>query len=545
MATRKHSVPKIASPTVLDRLIGYVDPAAGHRRLIARTKFEMLDSYAGASKSKRSLRSWFTRGQSADADLLGELPTLQERSRDMIRNDPVATSAYNTSATHVVGSGLRLEATLDHRLVGFSEQQARDWEGETEQDFRMWAESVNADATRSQNFYGLQDLAFRSAFESGDVFALLPMIARRGSPYQLAVQLIEADRVSNEDNKTPTPTLSGGIQMDVHGAPTHVHILKQHPGGLGRVSREWDVVPVYGEKSGRRNVLHLYRRLRPGQTRGVPELAPVMEPLRQLGQYTGYELQKAMIQSLFTVFIHNAGGDEPSPLESAVSSDGPNGSDRAVSDWDGKLGAGLAVDLDGAADITMASATSPNPGFDPFFVAIVRMTGASIGIPYEVLIKHFTSSYSASKAAMNEAWAFFKCRRSWLADGFCQPIYQAFLEEAIALGRIQAPGYFNDPLRQWAFSQSMWVGDGRGSLEPLREAKAIGELMDRGITTGQRAALNYDGSNYEQNLRQIAREKALAHAAERPAAGQRFDEDDPDMIDPDDIDDEETDANAY
>jgi capsid protein len=55
-----------------------------------------------------------------------------------------------------------------------------------------------------------------------------------------------------------------------------------------------------------------------------------------------------------------------------------------------------------------------------------------VEIPFEILIKHFTASYSAAQAALVEAWKFFSARRSWMADKFCQPVYELVIAEAVA-----------------------------------------------------------------------------------------------------------------
>ena len=49
-------------------------------------------------------------------------------------------------------------------------------------------------------------------------------------------------------------------------------------------------MPAFGAATGRRNVLHPFRRTRPGQTRGIPYLAPVMELVKQLGRYSEAEV---------------------------------------------------------------------------------------------------------------------------------------------------------------------------------------------------------------------------------------------------------------
>lgn len=139
--------------------------------------------------------------------------------------------------------------------------------------------------------------------------------------------------------------------------------------------------------------------------------------------------------------------------------------------------------------------------------------GVALGLPFEVLIKHFTSSYSAARAALLEAWAFFKCRRVWLAGSFCQPIYAGWMEEAVALGRIAAPGFFDDPLKRWAYLASQWVGDGPGAIDPLKEVQAAQTRLAIGITTLSEETLGYDGGDWETKHPQQAHERRLREAA--------------------------------
>ena len=497
--------------TLLDRAIGYLAPVWGARRYQARVMQAMAQSYIGASKSRRSMAGWLTRGGSADADTLMELPELRNRSRDLARNAPIATGALNTVVTKVVGTGLALQSRVRRDVLGLTEEEASNWQRETEMEFALWAESSECDLTRHQNFYGLQELAFRSTLESGDLLVLLPFVKRPASPYGIKLQLIEADRITNKDSVRDTPRLAGGVEMDADGAPIAYHILKQHPGGIDRLATEWDIVPAYGAQTGRRNAIHLYRRLRPGQTRGVPYLAPVIEPLKQLDRYTEAEIMAAVVSGMFSVFIKTE-GDGLSPLESAVSGMAPAGSDRLESNWDGKLSSGLVAELKPGEDIVSANPGRPNAAFDPFCTAVLRQIGVALELPYEVLIKHFTSSYSAARAALLEAWAMFRCRRDWLANYLCQPIYETWMEEAVARGRIEAPGFLDDPLLRHAWLGSQWVGDGPGAIDPLKEVEAARSRLEIGVSTLAEETMLHDGGDWELKHAQQVKEHQLREA---------------------------------
>lgn len=497
-------------PNLVDRAISYFDPVKGLERYRARAMQLTAESYIGASKTRRSMTGWLTRPKSADGDTLLELPELRTRSRDLERNAPIATGALSTVRTKVVGTGLALQSRVNRKVLGISEEEASEWQRRTEMEWTLWAESPDCDLTRQQNFYGLQDLAFRSALASGDVLVLMPYLLRSSGPYGLKLQLIEADRMANPANKRDTPELASGVEMDKDGAPIAYHVLKQHPGGIGRLAGgELDRVPAFGAQTGRRNAIHLYQRSRPGQSRGVPYLAPVIETLKQLDRYTEAEIAAAVVAGLFAVFVKSE-GDGLSPLESATLGITPaSGGDTPQAGWDGKLSAGLVADLRPGEDIVSANPGRPNAAFDPFMVSILRQVGMALELPYEVLIKHFQSSYSAARAALLEAWAHFRCRRSWLATYLCQPIYEVWIEEAIALGRIVAPGFFFDPLVRHAWLGCQWVGDGPGSIDPLKEVTAARERVALTISTLAEETMLHDGGDWEVKHEQRVKEEKL------------------------------------
>lgn len=504
----------------IDRAIEAVSPRWAGKRLQARVGHALAaqsGGYHGASNGRRSLAGWNPLAADADSDTLRDLPALRARSRDMVRNAPVAGGALNTEVTHVVGSGLSLQCAIDAQLLGLSKEQADAWQQDTERKFNAWFESTDCDITRTQNGYGLQDLAYRSELESGDVCALLTKAPFARGPVKLALQLIEADRLSNPDRKPDTATLVAGVEMDANGAPVKYHFASANPltrgGAAARKGVQWAEVAAFGSRTGRRNVLHLFRRIRPGQTRGIPMLAPVIEPLKQLERYTEAELMAAVVSGMFTVFIETEGNTtlQPSALE--------GGSGASADGWDGKLGNGLVVELGKNEKISSANPGRPNALFDPFVASIIRQIGMLLQIPYEVLVKHYTSSYTAARAAMLDAWRHFRGRRSHLADDLCQPIYAAWLDEAVAAGYVQAKGYFASDLVRRAWQGALWIGDGPGVLDPAKEIDAAERRVALTISTLEAESVLHDGGKWRAKLRQRQREQQLLLASGlQPAA---------------------------
>lgn len=467
-----------------------------------------IGGYEGAGYRER-IAYWQPGNADADGSSVSDLRELRNRSRDLIRNAPIATGAIETSVTHVVGTGLSLQSRIDATALGMSEDQARAWQTQAEREWRLWCESTYCDTTREQDFYELQELAFRSFLESGDVFVLLPEVEEVGWPYRLTAQVIEADRISNENGKADTAECAQGIERNARGAPFAAWIADRHPGQrtVGGPAK-WTRVPFRGE-SGRVNLLHLKRKLRPGQTRGIPALAPIVSLLKQLERFSNAEVDAAVNSAAMAVFVKM----DPVAFGDLFTESSQASLVQDAQRWDGTLKAGAAVNLLPGEEIQSPTPGRPNPEFEPFFAAIVKQIGVALNVPFEVLMKHFNASYSASRAALLDAWRTFRKWRAWLASKLCQPIYEELLAEAILSGRIAAPGFFADPSIRKAWCGSAWNGDGPGSIDPAKEAEAAEKRMDIGLTSLAEEKVAYDGGDWESTLRQREQEVSARKAA--------------------------------
>lgn len=491
----------------IDRAIAAVSPGWAARRLRSRVQLGAMGGGFEGASSSRALQRWTPPGRSADADLLPDLGQLRNRSRDLVRNNPLAGGAIKTVRTNVVGTGLKLKAKVDRDALALTEEQAEAWERAAEREWRIWSRSPDCDAMRTSTFAQLQALAFQSVLENGDAFVLNLAMERPQQPYALTLQLIEADRVSNPEHRRDAPEMAGGIERDRFGAPVAYWIASSHPGDLpGTRKRTWTRVEAFGRRSGRRNVLHLYQPERIGQSRGTPYLAPVIEAFRQLGNYSQAELVAAVANACFSIVTKTESGGHltPSPLANSASKEGAGELARV----DMELEPGLIVEgLRPGEDMASFAPGRPNDAFDPFVQAVLRQIGVALELPYEILIKHFTASYSAARAALLEVWKFYRMRRAWLASGLCQPVYENLITEVVARGRLEAPGFFEDPAVRAAWLGADWIGPSPGQIDPLKEAQAAEKLIDTGISTLAEQTAAITGGDWEENLRQRGAEQ--------------------------------------
>lgn len=459
--------------------------------------------WRGASNTLRSMLSWLPSIGSPTSDLpADEQRTLRARSRDAFRGHMVARAALTRSRTNIVGTGLMARPSIDHEALGIDPEQAEAINKDVRSRWESWAEDpAECDAEATLDFYGQQGLTLLSSMLSGDVFALTPYEVRFGGQTGLKVQLVEADRVSNPNDTMDTVTRVDGVELGALGRPLGYWIRSNHPGDelLATSMPRWDYVSAYGEETGRRRVLHVWNdKERPGQVRGAPFLAPILEPLVQLERWGRNELMAAVVSALFTVFIKkqaealDADGNPIAAFGDQTTADPPTLA----------LGNGAVVDLAPGEEPIFANPSRPNAQFDPFFMALVKQIGAALELPLDELLLHYQSSYSAARAAMLQAWRFYTARRWLLTQQFCQPIYGLWFDEQVAAGRISAPGYA-DPERRRAWTRCLWIGPARGAMDEEKEANAAKTRIEIGVSneTIETAAMTGEDWNTVQAQR--------------------------------------------
>lgn len=473
---------------------------------------------AGASWRKKAVKGFNAPSGSPHEDIDFNNYTLRQRARMLYMAAPIATSAIKTNRTNVVGVGLKLKSRIDREVLELTPEQAEEWQKTTEREFSLWAMNKRAcDATGMNNFFGLQQLALISWLLSGDCIGVIKQYkVDRLLPYSLRVHLVESDRVATPGKygngaamyyttgKNPKTgnTIYDGVEVDKNGMVVAYHIRSTYPFEIGEKTTEWTRVLAYQEHTGLPNVVHVIDCERPDQYRGVSYLAQVIEPLLQLRRYSESELMAAVVESFFTAFIKTNAPTDENPFN-AVEED-PPGEPKGPNEY--SMGPGQINIMEPGEDVSFADPKRPAGGFDAFVTAVSSQIGAALEVPADLLLKKFNASYSASRAALLEAWKAFKMRREWLADDFCRPIYEVWMSEAVARGRIYAPGFFENPAIRNAYLGSEWLGPSQGQLDPTKEITAEILACSEGFSTHEQSTVRLNGGQWDANVEQLHRE---------------------------------------
>ena len=515
----------------IDRAVGILSPKAEMQRSGIRMAHRQMSRFATAYDGAKGGRRWHNRAVSsgsADADLDGDtLETLRMRSRDRYRNDAIARAALNSLTDNVVGVGFRPQLRLPWKLLGITEERARDLAAEAMLLWEEWGSSKACDSTGRCSILDQQALWFSQVLLNGDAGVAPVMIKDPRSRFELKLETIEADRIDTPMGLRDPSGIRNGVELGQHGQPIAYWVAREHPGdelliqGRRRMrgKRKFRRIPAFAP-TGRENLLHLCPIERPGQSRGAPLLAPVLDLFKDLDDYFEAELVAAQVAACFAVFITT-----PDPWGTANS--------RVAKDSAGKKNREEEISPGGVyyqapgEEVSTANPGRPNAVFEAFILAVTRRLTGALGIPYEVALRDFSgTTYSQARASLLEARRMFARRQRWLIAHACQPVWRMLLEEAWLKGLIDFPDDFAERIHLW--TRTHWVTPGFGLIDPDKEAKAMVTQLEAGVTTRAKLTAAIDGDTVEDVTEQLgAEERMRADAGLAGGGGSSQNGDDP------------------
>ena len=452
------------------------------------------------ARALRQFKNWLASRGSPDGEILADLPRLRYRCRDLHKNNAIARAAEEAIIRNVIGPGLKMQTAVDYATLSRelnittdeAEKLADDFEQKIESAWHAYYNSTACDARGVSDGPEKTRLALSSVLQSGDVFATFPRV--NGFP---RLGLIEADQVQNPDGRFSTSDLRDGVQIDEHGAPVGYWVNANQE----TWPQKLQFIPKYGNESGRALILHLFREERPGQNRGIPWVAPVIEQLKNLDGYEKSEITAALVSSFLTYFIKKPLGASGNVLPGAQ-----NETEEALGP-DFQAGPAAMLELPPGWDMVANNPARPNANAVGFIESVLKKIGSALGVPFEMLLSHYTTSFTSARAARIEFWKTVMVWRSWLTENFLRVWYEEFLTDAIISGRVDAPGFFASETLRRAWAGSNWYGPALGQINEKIETDAIAAVIGIGGKSATAAFAEAYGTDYEDTIRAIKRER--------------------------------------
>jgi capsid protein len=399
--------------------------------------------------------------------------TLRVRSRYEFHNNSYLMGICRTVANYVVGTGPRLQMlTPDKKLNALIETLWNDWAKEIRLADTLWL-------MRLARLY------------NGESFALLRTNPRLVCPVKLDVFQVEADQVSSPlfglyPAQYPDQHFDG-VVLDPYGRPLEYHVLRQHPGAYGAfviLGYQFDAWPA-------RYVLHDYKRIRPGQQRGIPELVPALSLIAKLRRYTDAVVAAAETAADIALAVETQGPADPTDDSTAM-----NAFDTV------EFRPRMGTVLPDGYKISQIKAEQPTTTFDMFANMLLREICRCLDLPA------IFASLDARDANMSSAYVVTQpFARSIEVDraGYnlqLDRILDEFLTEAI-----RVPGALPGELPNEFPHHWMWPSIGNHA-DPDKVASAQQIRLSSGTTSIPREFAK-DGLDWEAEQEQDAKSMGI------------------------------------
>jgi lambda family phage portal protein len=428
-------------------------------------------------RAVRSFRGLDYGSSRAEADLSvqiarGELSLLRRLSRDAEQNSAPVQRWLGLLEVNVLGpKGIRFESLADGD---------KDREVVTALWLR-WGESASLDGGLTWTEFAA--LALRSAARDGEAFV-------RKHSAELALEILDpAVFEEGFEGKGPEGRIRQSIETDTDGRPV---AYWANPGtGAPRIR-----IPA-GE------ILHLFRRTRPGQLRGVPWAAPVLDSLSLLRRYKIAELRAAIAQSEQIGFL----------TEDVDADLGIDDDEDALPPIDlhlGDAGSTRVLELPAGKKFEAMPANHPSSGFSSFVAATRDEVAAGLGVAgFSLSSSYAEVNFSAGRIGLDLERDQYRTLQAWLIRNLHRPVYLWWLDrESLSLEspiRLRAPFFRNHK----------WVPRGFPSIRPQEEAATNKEELQQGTTSITRI-LAERGTSVESVIEERRRESEAFKAAGLP-----------------------------
>ena len=412
--------------------------------------------------------------------------TLRTRARYEVQNNSYARGIVSTLANDVVGTGPRLQMLTD----------SDDANRRIEHDFAVWARRVHLPAKlRTIRMARCQD---------GEAFAYMAQNPNLKSNVRLDLQLIEADRVTDDELNVDESTVDG-ITFDPFGNPKSYKVLKNHPGGTASFDLDFKVIRA-------EDMIHVFRQDRPEQHRGIPEITSALPLFAHLRRFT-----------LAVVSAAEAAADFAGVLYTDAPANGEADSVEAMDTI--QLERNMLLTMPGGWKMAQVDPKQPVTTYGEFKREILNEIARCLNIPFNIAAGN-SSGYNYASGRLDHQ-TYYKSLK----------VDQAFMEEVV-LDRI-----LERWLREWSLvnrtkvdpcdCHHVWFWDGHEHVDPSKEATAQEKRL-KNRTTTLAAEYAKQGKDWETELRQIAKERDLmeelnipdANAPVQPDNGKEEDEDD-------------------
>jgi len=434
-----------------------------------------------AAKLDRLSADWVFSHAAADVDIRGGLPTIRARARELEQNNDFARKYLGMVEQNIVGRGfsLTLPAAKPQRAKAIASA------------FLAWMDRAEVSGILSRQ--DVQRMTARTVARDGE--ALVRIYRGPQYPDGLAFQVLESDHLDESHNETKGDVI---VSMGVHTKQTQpiaYSVFKVHPGAdYGRGTRGREIIPAS-------EIIHVYRKERPSQTRAVSWMASSMKALRMLYGYMEAELVAARISSCKMGFYKIPPGEDftSDDKDQPISDAAPGVFERMPTGW----------------EFQPFSPEHPTSQFGAFVSTCLRQIAGGLNVAYNNFANDLEKvNYSSIRAGTIDERENWIVLQQWFSRTFLGRLFDEWLASAAIVGTAG----LRAAEAEYLTGKSVWTGRRWPWVDPESDSKAISNDIDLGLTAPSRVAAER-GEDYATTVAQIAEDNKARVAAGLPPIG--------------------------
>lgn len=437
-----------------------------------RAKFDLAQSTAHNRKHWSMADSL-----SAKAAMSPAIRSLvRKRSRYEADNNSWYSGMLRTASNHIIGNGPRLQVLTDNPVANTRIERA----------WNRWSRSVMlADKLR---------VMVETYWRDGEVLAMRTCRPKNW-PISLDIRTYEAEQCAAPwiGQSLGDPYIDDGVRVDPNTNEVEYFFYDHHPG-------DTSFAPSLGGKWYPSNeVIHLYRRERPGQTRGIPRCTSSLNTLPVMRRQEMATLLAAETAASFATYLKSTGsaiGAAQSPADFAEI----------------EIAFNMLTTLPEGWDIAQVDPKHPGPNYNQFQMQALMSFARCTNMPLALAAGTAKdSNFSSYKGDIKSVWQPEVCtEQNRIELAVIETVFRWFLEDAVYV-----PGLL-DGLPSISEIDHQWYWAPLPNLDEVEAATAAQLRISTGQSTLSKEHAN-KGTDYDTEITRLALDFGVDEAVMKQA----------------------------
>lgn len=450
----------------------------------------VLVRHAAATHANKMISRWFADLGDPNERLRVTLAELRAKSRQLVEDSGEAEGVLLDYQSDIVGAKgpvlqFRARSPRGIKRDALNTLVEREW--------KRWCRRGNVTTDGHDNWSSLCRLMIRSVVMDGEFVAL--HTTDPDSPWAYRLQLVDPDQIDETLNRVQDDgtRIVLGVELNRVGRPVAYHMWDRHPSLAGRRRRR---VPAT-------DVLHVFRRNRVGQVRGIPWFAPALMNWKLGDRYTEAELYQSLLAAAQGGFFEAVDGEVATVPTRFNPETGKEEPVKVTMEAE----PGTARMLPPGWTFKAWEPKHPTANYAAFMRSIKRTIARAVGRSYASFTGDLSDvNFSSIRTDRLREIDFNKAlQNEVLVTQFADVVFGRWATAAQMMGRIDLTGTASDDAMEFA----TFLTRGYPWIDPAKDAAERKMRLDNGLVSHQMLCAEA-GLDYFDVIEQLAEEAEYA-----------------------------------